>query len=107
MREKIAPLVVASALIAPVQASPECMNKQEARAKWPTKTIYRHGSSHCWNDQSLSSRLSTMTAANTTDSATKALASDALRPKATKTEIFFPSVTVSDSIGSVLFIGAP
>jgi len=48
-----------------------------------------------------------MTAAHTTDSATKALASDALRPKATKTEIFFPSVTVSDNIGSDLFIGAP
>ena len=83
------------------------MTKQEARAKWPTKPIYRHGSSHCWNNQSLSSRLSTMTAANTTDSATKALASDTLRPKATKTEIFFPSVTVSDSIGSDLLIGAP
>jgi len=108
MREKIVPLVVAFVLIAPgVQASTECLNKQEARAKWPKKPIYRHGSSHCWNDQSLSNRLSTMTATNTTDRATKALASDALRPKATKTEIFFPSVTVSDSIGSDLFIGAP
>ena len=33
-------------VIAPdVQASPECMTKQEARAKWPTKPIYWHGSS--------------------------------------------------------------
>src|SRR5262245_11182101 len=108
MRETVAPLVIAFALIATgVQASTKCMTKQEARAKWPTKPIYRHGSSHCWNDQSLSSRRSTTPAANTSDSATNALASDPIRAKTTKTEIFFPSVTVSDSVGSNLFVGAP
>jgi len=109
MREKVPPLVIAFALIATgVQASPECMTKREARAKWPTKPIYRHGSSHCWNDQSLSSRRSTTPAANTSDSvATNVLASDPLRPKATRTEIFFPSVAVSDSVGSNLFVGTP
>jgi hypothetical protein len=35
------------------------------------------------------------------------LASDPLRPKATRTEIFFPSVAVSDSVGSNLFVGTP
>ena len=108
MRKKVGPLVIALALIAPsVQASPECMTRQEARTKWPTKPIYRHGSSQCWNDQSLNSRRSTTPATNASESATKALASDALRPKAAKTEIFFPSVTVSDSVGSNLFTGAP
>ena len=108
MREKVALLVIALALVAQeVQASPDCMTKQEARAKWPTKPIYRHGSSQCWNDQSLGSRRSTTPAANTSDSATKALASDASHLKTTRTEIFFPSVTVSDSVGTNLLTGAP
>jgi len=95
MLGKAAPLVIALALIAPdVQASPECMTKQEARAKWPAKPIYLHGSSRCWNDQQLSSRRSTTPPANTSDSVTKAFAFDPSRPKATKTEIFFPSVVV-------------
>jgi hypothetical protein len=52
MLGKAALLVVPFALIAPdVQASPECMTKQEARAKWPAKSIYLHGSSRCWDDQ--------------------------------------------------------
>src|SRR5215467_8357462 len=109
MLKKVALLVIQFALIASdVRASPECMTKREARAKWPTKPIYRHGSSHCWNDQSLSSHRSTTPAANTSDSvATNVLASDPLRPKATRTEIFFPSVAVSDSVGSNLFVGTP
>jgi hypothetical protein len=108
MLRRAAPLVIAFALIAPgVQASPECMTKQEARAKWPTKPIYLHGSSRCWNDQPLSSRRSTTAPAS--DSATKALAFDlpAPRPKATKTEIFFPSVIVNNSVGIDLFNGTP
>ena len=111
MLERAAPLIIAFSLIAPgVQASPECMTKQEARAKWPTKLIYWHGSSRCWNDQPLSSRRSTTPPANTSDSATKAsLAFDlsAPRPKATKTEVFFPSVIVNSSVSTDLFIGAP
>src|SRR5262249_61704685 len=92
MLGRAAPLLIAFALIAPdVQASPECMTKQEARAKWPTKPIYSHGSSGCWNKQPLSSRRSTAPPANTSETATKALAFvSAPRPKATKTEIFFP-----------------
>ena len=81
-------------LIAPdVQASPECMTKQEARAKWPTKPIYSHGSSRCWNDQPLTSRRPTTPPANISDSASKAHALDlsAPRPQATKTKIFLPS----------------
>jgi hypothetical protein len=39
MLGRAAPLVIAFSLIAPdVQASPECMTKQEARAKWPHET---------------------------------------------------------------------
>src|SRR5262245_23927141 len=104
-----AALVIAFLLIAPdVRASPECMTKQEARAKWPTKPIYLHGSSRCWNDQPLSSRRSTTPPANTSDSATKALAFvSAPRPKATKTEVFFPPVIVDNSVSANLFIGAP
>ena len=100
MLGKAALLVVPFALIAPdVQASPECMTKQEARAKWPAKPIYWHGSSRCWNDQPLSSRPSTTSAASASDSATKtlALALPVPRPKSTKTEIFFPSVVVKNS----------
>ena len=42
MLGRAAPLVIALVLITPeVQASPECMTKQEARAKWPTKPIYQ------------------------------------------------------------------
>jgi hypothetical protein len=99
MLGRAAPLVIAFALIAPgVHASPECMTKHEARAKWPTKPIYLHGSSRCWNDKPLSSRRSTTPPANTSDSATKARALDlsAPRPKATKTEIFLPAMTVKD-----------
>ena len=107
---RAAPLVIALALITPdVQASPECMTKHEARAKWPAKPIYSHGSSRCWNDQPLSSRHSTTQPANTSDSANKARALDlsAPRPKATKTEVFFPSIIVNNSVSTDLFIGAP
>ena len=113
MLGRAAPLVIAFSLIAPdVQASPECMTKQEARAKWPTKPIYSHGSSRCWNDQPLSSRRSTAPPAKTSDSVNKALALDlsAPRPKATKTktEVFFPSmIIVNNSVSTDLFIGAP
>jgi hypothetical protein len=109
MLGRAAPLVIAFALIAPdVQASPECMTKQEARAKWPTKPIYWHGSSRCWNNQPLSSRRSTTPPANASDSATKALAfvSTPL-PKATKTEVFFPSIIVNNSVSTDLFNSAP
>jgi hypothetical protein len=106
MLGRAAPLVIALALIAPdVQASPECMTKQEARAKWPAKAIYLHGSSRCWNDQPLSSRRSTTPPADTSDSATKALALDPSMPKATKTEIFFPSVVVKNSASTDFFSG--
>jgi hypothetical protein len=109
MLGRAAPLVIAFALIAPdVRASPECMTKQEARAKWPTKPIYSHGASGCWNNQPLSSRRSTAPPANTSDGATKALAFVfGPRPKPTKTEIFFPSVIVNNSVSADLFIGAP
>ena len=109
MLGKAAPLVIALALKAPeVRASPECMSKQEARAKWPTKPIYWHGSSRCWNNQPLSSGRSTMPPATASDSATKALAfvSTPL-PKATKTEVFFPSIIVNNSVSTDLFIGVP
>jgi hypothetical protein len=109
MLGRAAPLVIAFSLIAPaVQASPECMTKQEARAKWPMKPIYWHGSSRCWNDQPLSSRRSTTPPANTSDSATKALAfvSTPL-PKATKTEVLFPSIIVNNSVNTDLFNRAP
>jgi hypothetical protein len=99
MLGRAAPLVIAFALLASeVQASPECMTKQEARAKWPTKPIYSHGSSRCWNDQPLSSRRSTTTPTRTSDSDTNARAFDlsAPRPQATKTEVFLPSMTVND-----------
>jgi len=110
MLRRAAPLVIAFALIAPaVQASPQCMTKQEARAKWPAKPIYLHGSSRCWNDQPLSSRHLTTPAVNTSDSATKALALDSSAPraKATKTEIFFPSVVVKNSASTDFFTGTP
>ena len=77
MLGRAVPLVIAFALIAPdVQASPECMTKQEARAKWPTKPIYWHGSSRCWNDQPLSRLRSTAPPAKTSDSVNKALIDD-------------------------------
>jgi hypothetical protein len=110
MLMRAVPLVIAFSLIAlDVQASPECMTKQEARAKWPSKPIYWHGSSRCWNDQPLSSRRSTTPSAHTSDSVKKALAFDlsAPRPKATKTEVFYPSIIVSNSVNTDLFIGAP
>ncbi len=109
MLGRAAPLLIAFSLVAPdVQASPECMTKQEARANWPTKPIYLRGSSRCWNDQPLGSRRSTTPPANTSDSATKALAFvSAPRPKATKTEVFFPSIIVNNSVSTDLFIGAP
>src|SRR5215510_16481404 len=104
MLGRAAPLVIALALIAPdVQASPECMTKQEARAKWPAKPIYLHGSSRCWNGQPLSSRRSTTPPADASDSATKAIALDPSTAKATKTEIFFPSVVVKNSASTVFF----
>ena len=102
--------MIAFALIAPgVHASPECMTKQEARANWPTKPIYSHGSSRCWNNQPLSSHRSTAPPANTSDSAAEALAfAPAPHPKATTTEIFFPPVIVDNNvIANNLFIGAP
>ena len=109
MLGKAALLVIPFALLAPdVQASPECMTKQEARAKWPTKPIYQlHGSSRCWNDQPLSSRLSTTPSANAPDSAIKtlALALPLPRPKPTKTQIFFPSVVVKNSADTDFFTG--
>jgi hypothetical protein len=90
MLRKAAPLTIALALIAPgLQASPACMTKQEARAKWPTKPIYRHGSSHCWNDQPLSSRPSTTPFPNTSDSVTKS-------SQVAKAEAFSRSMIVSD-----------
>ena len=99
--------MIALALIAPeVRASPECMTKQEARARWPAKPIYLHGSSRCWNDQPLSSRRSTTPPANTSDSATKAFAFDPSPPKATKTEIFYPSVVVKNSASTDFFTGS-
>ena len=109
MLGKAALLVIPFALIASdVQASPECMTKQEARAKWPAKPIYLHGSSRCWNDRPLSSPHSTTPPANASGSATKALAlAPPARPKATKTEIFFPSVVVKNSASTDFFTGAP
>ena len=102
MLGKAALLVIPFALIASdVQALPECMTKQEARAKWPAKPIYLHGSSRCWNDQPLSSSRSTTPPAN----ATKALALDPSTPKATKTEIFFPSLVVKNSASTDFFTG--
>jgi len=106
MLRRAAPLVIAFSLIAlDVHASLECMTKQEARAKWPTKPIYQHGSSRCWNDQPLSSR-PTKPPANISDSATKAHALDltAPSPKAARTEVFSRSMIVSDID---LFNGAP
>ena len=99
MRGRATPLVIAFSLIAPdVQASAQCMTKQEARAKWPTKPIYSHDSSRCWDDQPLSRRATTTPPAKTSDSATKARALDvsAPRPKATRTEVFFPSIIVNE-----------
>ena len=110
MLGRAAPLVIALALITPeVRASPECMTKQEARPKWPTKPIYWHGSSRCWNDQPLSSRRSTTPSAHTSDSVKKALAFDlsAPRPKATKIEVFYPSIIVNNNVSTDLFFGAP
>ena len=110
MLRRAALLVIAFSLIAPdVQASPECMTKQEARAKWTSKPIYWHGSNRCWNDQPLSSRRWTASPANTSDSVNKALALDlsAPRPKATKTEVFYPSIIVNNSVSTDLFIGVP
>jgi hypothetical protein len=107
MRGRATPLVLAFLLMTPdVQASPECMTKQEARAKWPTKPIYSHGSSRCWDDKPLSSRPSTTPPAKTSDSITtaRALVLPAPRPKATKTEISSPSMIVNDTD---LFNGAP
>jgi hypothetical protein len=84
------------------------MTKQEARAKWPTKPMYQHGSGPCWNDQPTSSPLSTTPPANASDSATKTLALDppGPRPKP-KTEIFFPSVVVKNSADPDFFAGTP
>jgi hypothetical protein len=110
MLGRAAPLVIAVALIAPaVQASPECLTKQEARTKWPTKPIYSHGSNRCWNDQPLSSRRPTTPPSNISDNAAKARALDlsAPRPEATETEVFVPPFIVDNSVSANLFIGAP
>jgi hypothetical protein len=110
MRGRATPLVIAFLLIAPaVQASPECMTKQEARAKWPAKPIYWHGSSRCWDDQPLTSHLSTTPPAKTSDSVNKgrALELSAPRPKASKTEVLFPSIIVNNSVSTDLFNSAP
>jgi hypothetical protein len=48
-----------------------------------------------------------MPATDSSEGATKALASEAPRPKATRAEIFFPPVTVSDSVTGNLLTGAP
>src|SRR4029453_7032376 len=91
MRGRAAHLVIAFSLIAPaVQASPECMTKQEARAKWPTKPIYLHGSNRCWNDKPPSRK--------------HAPDLSAPSPKTTKTEVFSPSMIVNDTD---LFNSAP
>src|SRR5262245_65608781 len=106
MLRRAAPLVIAFSLIAlDVHASLECMTKQEARAKWPTKPIYQHGSSRCWNDQPLSSRPSTTPSAADSVTKTLALALPVPRPKPTKTEIFFPSVVVKNSVSTDFFTG--
>jgi len=110
MLGRTAPLVIAFALIAPgVHASSECMTKQEARAKWPTKPIYSHGSSGCWNNQPLSSHSSTAPPATASETnASASAAPSAPHPKATTTEIFFPPVIVDNNvIANNLFIGAP
>jgi hypothetical protein len=109
MLGRAAPLVIAFSLIAPaVQASPECMTKQEARAKWPTKPIYWHGSSRCWNDQPLGSRRLTAPPEKTSDNVNKALAFvSAPRPKAAKTEVFFPPIIVNNRVSTDLLNGAP
>src|SRR5262249_48234737 len=110
MLGRAAPLVIALALIAPdVQASQECMTKQEARAKWPAKPIYLHASSRCWDDQPLSSRPSTTPPASASDSATKTLAfvPPVPRPKLTKTKIFFPSLVVKNSANTDFFTATP
>ena len=102
--------MIAFALIAPgVHASPECMTKQEARANWPTKPIYSHGSSRCWNNQPLSSHRSTAPPATASETnASASAAPSAPHPKATTTEIFFPPVIVDNNvIANNLFIGAP
>ena len=58
----------------------------------------------CWNDQPLSSRRSTTPPADTSDSVNKALAFDlsAPRPKAKKTEVFYPSIIVNNSVSTDL-----
>jgi hypothetical protein len=75
------------------------MTKQEARAKWPTKPIYSHGSSHCWDDQPLSRRATTTPPAlrHLNPSTAGALVLPAPRPKATKSEISSPSMIVNDA----------
>jgi hypothetical protein len=85
------------------------MTKQEARAKWATKPIYSHGSSRCWDDQPLSRRATTTPPAKTSDSVNKARALElpAPRPKPTKTEVFFPSIIVNNSVSTDLVNGAP
>jgi hypothetical protein len=103
MRGRATPLVIAFSLIAPdVQASAQCMTKQEARAKWPTKPIYSHGSSRCWDDQPLSRRATTTPTDSITEA--RALVLPAPRPRATKTEVFSPSMIVNDTD---LFNSAP
>ena len=107
MRGIATPLVIAFSLIEPdVQASPQCMTKQEARAKWPTKPIYSHGSNHCWNDQPLSQGATTTPPPKTSDSVTDARALDVSAPslEAKNREAFSPSMIVNDSD---LFNGAP
>src|SRR5262245_45213106 len=99
MLRKAAPLMIAFVLMAPeIQASPECMTKQEARAKWPTKPIYLHGSSRCWNDKPLSSRTWTTTPTRTSDSVHRASALDLSTPspKVAKTEAFSRSMIIGD-----------
>ena len=83
--------------------------KQEARAKWPTKPVYSHGTSRCWDDQPLSRRATTTPPAKTLDSGTKAraLVLPAPRPKTTKTEVFFPPIIVNNRVSTDLLNGAP
>jgi hypothetical protein len=47
---RIIPILAVAIMIGPSLAhgSPACMTKSEARAKFPTETVYSH--QHCWNN---------------------------------------------------------
>src|ERR671939_1344229 len=47
---RVAIIAVAIALASsPALASPSCMTKSEARAKFPKEHLWWHGSGHCWD----------------------------------------------------------